>query len=320
MVLYASVGRPRAYGPAAVVVLHRRQLGDVARDGGIDVRCRRQLRRVEGVEDVAQRRDGDQLGGETVGRGVAVLGEVQDGVGERLQAGRRRRHLEPAELRDDVARGQHRLGDRPLVEHAVGGERLRRRRRVDGQRDRRRVGPLAADGGDAQRHPPDVLGGQREADLDPIGGRHGHAHPGGSVGAEVRRLDDDVGVDRRVGVVLDDDGQLEAVAEVEEARCPRSDHQRELGGQVGLGAAELLGADCGDDHHAVPGEVVGERHVDGGVAVGVGGDVRGEQRDGVEVAAHGDRRAVGARGSSGAGGGVELGPRRVRRDRRETRT
>ena len=42
-------------------------------------------------------------------------------------------------------------------------------------------------------------------------------------------------------VVLDDDRQLDAVAEVQEARCGRSDHQRQLGGDVGLAGAELLG-------------------------------------------------------------------------------
>ena len=109
---------------AAVVVLHRRQLGDVVVHRRVDLAGARQLGGVERVEHVAQRRDGQQLRGEAVGRRVAVVGQVEHGVGERLERGRRRRHLEPAELRDDVRRREHRLDDRSAVELAVGGERL----------------------------------------------------------------------------------------------------------------------------------------------------------------------------------------------------
>ena len=69
-------------------------------------------------------------------------------------------------------------------------------------------------------------------------------------------------------------GQLEAVADVGEARRRRADHQRQAGGDVRLGRAELLGAGGGDDHDPVARQVVRQVDVDGCVAGGVGGHRR----------------------------------------------
>ena len=295
---------------------------------------------VERIEHVAQRGDRHDPRGVPVGSLVRVVLEVDHGVGQRLERGRRRADLEPAELREHAGGRHDRLADRAarggVVDHAVGRERLGRGRRVDRQLDDRGVRPHAvgAGGGDAEAGGADLVGAGREAHLDPVVGGHRHPLAGGAVFAgvgehEVRALHDDVDVERGVGLVLDDDRELEAVAEVEEARRRRAHHHRQAGGDRRLALAEPLGAVDRDRHHAVAGEAVRQRHVDGDRAVTGGGLIGRIDSEHVEVLAHvdlrcrllcGRRRATAASDSSdnvarriGGGGRRRSSPPRCRR-------
>ena len=118
--------------------------------------------------------------------------------------------------------------DRALVDLAVGGERLGRRGRPDGQLDLGRVRAAAR----RRRRPgsapcpADAAATGKRTSTRSLAGTVTR-RPAPSVSSAFVGAHGDVDVERRVGLVLHDDGQLEAVAEVEEARRRRPHHQRQ---------------------------------------------------------------------------------------------
>ncbi len=116
------------------------------------------------------------------------------------------------------------------------------------------------------------------------------SRPAPAVIRALRRAHRELHGHRRIGLVLDDDRQLERVAEVQEPRRARPHHQRQPRGQRALALAELLVARDRDRDDAVARQVVGHLDRDRGLAVGVGVDRRRERRERVEVRAHRDRR------------------------------
>ena len=134
--------------------------------------------------------------------------------------------------------------------------------------------------------------GHREAHLGAVVRGHHEAAAGAGGERGVPRPHRDVHRHLGVGLVLHHDRQLEAVAEVEEARGGRAHHERQAGDDRRLAGAEAPRARDRDRHHAVAGEAVGQLHRHAGPALGVGGDARREE---------GERREVGA-GADGLGG------------------
>ena len=97
-----------------------------------------------------------------------------------------------------------------------------------------------------------------------------------------------------IGLILEYDGQLEAIAKVEEARRRGAHHQRKPGGEIGLPGAKLFAsAIYGNNHHAVAGEVIGEVDLHLRCAAFVCVDGRGKGRQRVEIGAHSNRRCGG---------------------------
>ena len=184
-----------------------------------------------------------------------------------------------------------------LVDHAVGRERLGRRRRPHRQLDDGRVGSDIArtDRGDSEPRRPGLIG---------AGGKRTSTR---SLAGTVTRLPAaplviGVGEDevralrprrRHRAPCRSGSGRRPAartVAEVEEARRRRPHHHRQARGDRRLALAELLGAVDRDRHHAIAREVVGQRHVDGDRSAGIGravGCIHGER---VEVLAYVDLR------------------------------
>jgi hypothetical protein len=260
---------------------------------------------LEGGEHVLEGGDREHARGELFAALEGVADEVEDGVGELGEGGGGGGELEAAECGDCVVGREHRLLDRAVVDLAVGGEGFGGGGGPDGELAGGGVAPLAGGGDDLEAGGAGLDGGGGEADLDAVvGGDLDLATcPLGQV--EVMRAGGEVDEQRGVGLVLQDDREFEAVAEVEEAGGGGADHQGEAGGDRRLGLAEAVGAGDGDGHDAIAGEVVGELDVDAGAALGVGGEGGGEQGEGVEVAAHGDRGAGGA-GVLGTRGGGHL--------------
>ena len=96
--------RPRPLAPApeaeaAVVVLEPAQPLEVALHRRLDLLGLRQALGLEGGQHVAQRRHREDARGELLRALEGVGDEVEDGVGQRLEGGRRGRDLEAAELR-----------------------------------------------------------------------------------------------------------------------------------------------------------------------------------------------------------------------------
>ena len=299
----------------AIVVLHRGETRDISLHRGVDRCCGGHPLRVERREHLAQCGDRHDAGGPAVAGLVRVLHDVQHRVGERLQRGRRRADLKPAELRDHTGGSDQRLVDGAGVHGAIGGEGLGGRRRVDRQFHRRRVGYLAADRRDAERCGAGLHRRHREAHLHAAIGRHGDRGALRGAGCQVGGLQHHVDGHRCVRLVLQHDRQLERVAVIREPWGRRPHRQRQAGGDVRLGTTEAIGATDRDHHHAVAGEVVGQRDIDGRGAVGTGRNCRLEQCQRIEVRAHSDRvrgrtlpatravatRRVGGRGTSGGG-------------------
>ncbi len=147
--------RPGALAPApeaeaAVVVLQRAQPIDVALHRRLDLVGLRQALGLEGGEHVPQRGHREDARGELLRALEGVGDEVEHGVGQGLESGRRGRDLEAAELRHDAGRGLHRLDDRALVDLAVRGEGLGRGRRPHRQLDLGRVGGRPGGGADLE--------------------------------------------------------------------------------------------------------------------------------------------------------------------------
>ena len=228
--------------------MHRPQGVDVLRHGGVDRGGVRELRHVEGGQDVAQRDGRDQTAGDVLRALEGIAVEIEECVGQLGERRRRGRDLQTAEARHDVPRPQNRLGDRPVGDAAVGREGLSGRRRVDGQRDALGVGQVRFVDGEGGRL---ECGGARhrrdgrEAHFDPIAVRHDHAHRDGRLAAisrglgrvaqgEVVRAHDDVDLPLGPAQVLHDHGQLEGVAEVQEARRGRAHGERQSGRDVRL--------------------------------------------------------------------------------------
>ena len=291
---------------SAVTVLQGLESLDVGCDLGVEFVRSRQAVGIERIEHVAQCGDGHDPPGVSVGRVVPVVVEVEHCIGQRLEGGRRGRDLESAELGEHPLGSEDRLGDRcVVVDDAVGGERLGRRRCVHRQIDRGGVGEFTRGGRDPEAGGADVFGRHREPHLDPVVRRNDDPgadsvevscgvavgiRVGSAVETEVRRLDRHVDLDVGVGLVLDDDGEFEAVAEVEEAGSRRTHCDREAGGDGRLAGTELVDAVDGDGHHAVAGEVVGKIDVDRDRAVGSRGLLRSEHGERVEIGANVDGR------------------------------
>ncbi len=81
--------------------------------------------------------------------------------------------------------------------------------------------------------------GSREAHFHPVAGRDAHPQRRLAGQLEVAGPHDHIHLHGLVGLVLQHHRQLEAVAEVQEARRGGAHHQRQAGGQVGFGHAEL---------------------------------------------------------------------------------
>ena len=93
-----------------------------------------------------------------------------------------------------------------------------------------------------------------------------------------------------VGLVLKHDGQLEGVAEVEEAGRGGPHHKGQTRGEIRFTGPEVFAAGDGYDHHAVAGQVVGQCDGHTGLAVLVGPYFGGKEGQGVEVQAEANRR------------------------------
>ena len=132
-------------GEAAVVVLQRAQALDVARHRGRpSPRAWADPRPAKAVEHVAQRGHGEDARGELLGALEGVGHEVEHGVGQGLERGRRGGDLEAAELRQRTGRAPSPAGPTaPCVDLAVGREGLGRGRRPDRQRAPRPRRPSA---------------------------------------------------------------------------------------------------------------------------------------------------------------------------------
>ena len=251
---------PAPEAEAAVVVLQRAQAVDVALHRRLDLLGLRQALGLEGGEDVAERRHREDARGELLRALEGIGDEVEDGVGEGLERGRGGRDLEAAEVGHDAGRGLHGLDDAPVVDLAVGGEGLGGGRRPDGQLHLGRVGRVPRCGAHLDARLSRAHGGHREAHLRAVvrGHHEAAAGPGGERG--VARADRDVHRHLGVGLVLHDDRQLEAVAEVQEARRGRAHHERQAGDERRLAGAEAPRALDGHGHHAVAGQAVGQLH------------------------------------------------------------
>ena len=226
---------------AAVVVLQRPQPLDVALHGLLELLGLRQALGLEGAEHVAQRRDREHARGELLGALERIGDEVEDRVGQRLEGRRRRRDLEAAELgttllrapapaarsrpssitpyvaKASVVAGVH-TGSSTSAASAHGPDAAPTWNRAVPARSaaigkRTSTRSFAAT---TSRRPGAV--GERG-----VPGAHGHVH-----------------AHRAVGLVLHDDRQLEAVAEVQEARRGRPHHQRQPRGERRLGRSRSV--------------------------------------------------------------------------------
>src|SRR5690606_18011836 len=177
---------------------------------------------------------------------------------------------------------------------AVGGERFGGCRCVDRQFHGGGVGISPSSGGgyggELQPCRSRTLSRSREAHFHAVIGRNGDALACAFAQGQIAALNHDVYGHRFVRLVLEHHGQLEAVAEVEEARRGGAHHQRQAGGQGGLAAAEMAVAGHSHGHDAVAGQVVWElhSHFSAALLVGVGGGGKGGQR--VEVGTYADGR------------------------------
>ena len=145
----------------------------------------------------------------------------------------------PPNSRHDAGRGLHGLHDAPLVDLAVRGEGLGRGRRPDRQLDLGRVGARRR-----TRRPPGCAPcpartaaiGKRTSARSFAATTRRRPAPGGERG--VARAHRDVHRHLGVGLVLHHDRQLEAVAEVQEARGGGAHHERQAGDERRLAGAE----------------------------------------------------------------------------------
>ena len=87
-----------------------------------------------------------------------------------------------------------------------------------------------AGGGDLEAGLAGGGGAGRDAQLDAIAGRHDDALPGAGGEHRVLGAGGEVDLEGGVGLVLEDDRQLEAITLVEEARRRGARHQRAAGG------------------------------------------------------------------------------------------
>ena len=134
------------------------------------------------VMHVAQRGHGQDTRGELLGALERVGHQVEHRIGERLERRRGGADLQPAELGEDVARRDHRLGYGALVQLTVDGKRLGGGRRPNRQLELGGIGarrPLRDAGllgrGDLEASRARADGVCREAHLDAVVGRHDHA-------------------------------------------------------------------------------------------------------------------------------------------------
>jgi hypothetical protein len=209
---------PPPEAEAAVVVLESPQPVEVAPDRRLDLLGPRQALGLEGDEHVAESRHREHARRELLGALEGIGHEVEDGVGEGLQRRRGGRDLEPAELRHDARRGLHRLDDRALVDLPVRGEGLGGRGSPDRKLHLGRVCRGPGEGADLDPRRARADRRHREAHLGAVVGGHHEAAAGAGGERGVPHPHRDVHRHLAVGLVLHHDRQLEAVAEVEEAR------------------------------------------------------------------------------------------------------
>jgi hypothetical protein len=275
---------------AAVVVLQRLKALDVRADGGAHLLGRGQVFGLEGGQHVLERGHRDDAGGELLAATERVVVKVDEGVREFLQLRRGGRHFQPAEVSDGVGRGFDRLRDGALVDHAVGGEGFGRGGRVDGERDFCGVRRVARGRGDLEACRAGLGRRDGEAHLDAVLRRDADAAARALGQLGVGRAHGDADAQRAVGLVLQDDGQLRAVAEVEEARRGRAGHERQPRGDRRLALAREFPARDRDGRDAVARQVVGQLDSDLRAPLGVRRQRGGEDGEGVEVMAHVDRK------------------------------
>jgi len=280
------VPAPRPDGEATIVVLQGLQGLDVLLDGGVDLLGRRQALGLEGLEHVPQRGHRQHAGRDLLRALVGVGDQVEHRVGQGLQRRGRGADLQAAELGVNVRGRGDRLRDGALVHNAIGGKGLGRRRSVHRQRDLRGIRPLARRGAHQHARCAGLCGSHRELHLDAVAGRDGDGDARLTGQGEVRDRHGHVHVERGVGLVLQHDGQRQAVTIVQEARRRRAHSQGQPRRQGGLGLAIV--ALAGDDHghDAVAREVIGHGHGHLGCAVRVRRSGRAEERQRVEVAPH----------------------------------
>mmetsp|Transcript_12922 Transcript_12922/g.51590 ORF Transcript_12922/g.51590 Transcript_12922/m.51590 type:complete len:483 (+) Transcript_12922:331-1779(+) len=105
--------RPIAEG--AVRPLARGELGQRLGEQVLHLGAGRRLGHLEGVQNIAQREDGETARGQLLGAVEAIAVEVEEGVGQALQRSGAQGDRDAAELRVDVGRRQHRLHCRSLA-------------------------------------------------------------------------------------------------------------------------------------------------------------------------------------------------------------
>ena len=108
----------------------------------------------------------------------------------------------------------------------------------------------------------------------------------------VCRADQRIRLNVLVGLVLQDDRKLEAVAEIEETGGGWTSHEGQARGQVRFAGAETLASGNGDHHDPVAGEIVGQRERYARTAVAVGTNFGREEGQGVEVEANADGLSI----------------------------
>ena len=211
---------------------------------------------------------------------VGVSHQVDEGVRQGLQGGGGECDLQAAIVGNCAGRRPDRLHDcAVLVDLAVDGEGLGGCRREHRQIDLGRVGDgrsIGVDRAELEAGCTRAGRGCGKAHLHAVVGRDGHCvtgyafHSVFSAYVGVHGANDCMYFHSLPGLVLEDDRQLEAVAEIQETRGGRTDHERQARGQAGFsGAEETAFGDC-YNHHAVAGQVIRQFDRYPGLAVPVG--------------------------------------------------
>ena len=210
---------------------------------------------------------------------------------------RRGRHLKPAELRKYIARRLHRLDDRSiLVGRAVCRESLSRRRRPNRQRDLGRVIEFARRNSDLESRGASFVSRDRETHLGTVvcfdddafaqtayvssptvrkGLRDSRIEALTYVRAtdtedRVGRADRNIDGHVLISLILNNDRQIDLVAEVHKSWGAGAHHQRLFGSDRRFSFTEPLASIDRDRRNAVSRQIVGELDIDDGSSVRIG--------------------------------------------------